>query len=167
MASESKARLIEAANRLRRDAERERHANLDRFRTMVLNLSADLTRAGLPLAEVKELLPDTLLDDLPACRLQPLADHVVIRPAAAKSETAGGIVIPENAKEVPMRGHVLATGPGAVLPGIGSVPMTVAVGQEVLFGRYAGVEVTLDGEDVRIMREEDILGVLAPEVNHG
>lgn len=97
------------------------------------------------------------------CRLQPLADHVVVRPAAAKTTTDGGLVIPDSAQEVPMRGTVLAVGPGAVLPGIGSVPVTVQVGQDVLFGRYAGVEVRLDDEDVRIMREEDILGILAPE----
>lgn len=159
----TKAVLIEQANTLRRHADRLRAENLDGFRARVVNLSADLAREGLSLAETRELLPDELLNDAPACRLQPLADHVVVLPDAAKATTEGGLVIPDSAQEVPMRGRVLATGPGAILPGIGSVPMTVAVGQAVLFGRYAGVEVLLDGEQVRIMREEDILGILAPE----
>lgn len=161
--AESKAALIERANVLRRNAVERRRQNLDGFRSLVTHVSGDLAREGMPMAEIKALLPDTLLDDAPGCRLQPLADHVVIRPAEAKATTEGGLHIPETAKEVPMRGAVLAVGPGRIEPGIGTVVPAVAVGQDVLFGRYAGVEVTLDGEELRIMREEDILGILAPE----
>lgn len=163
MAQMSKAQLIGTANGLRLNAERQRREDGAGFRRRVTDTRAALFAEGMAEDEIRDLLPDALLAPDPACRLQPLADHVVVLPDAAKATTEGGLVIPDSAQEVPMRGRVLATGPGAILPGIGSVPMTVAVGQAVLFGRYAGVEVLLDGEQVRIMREEDILGILAPE----
>lgn len=94
------------------------------------------------------------------CRLQPLADHVVVLPTPVADVTAGGIVKPDSAKEVPVEGTVLAVGPGAVIANVGTVPPAVAVGETVLFGRYAGCEVLLDGQRVLIMREQDILGVL-------
>lgn len=158
----SKAELIAEANGLRRNAKELRRLNPAEFQKAVLRCRRALSEAGLSPAEIDDLVTLTVVDT-PTCRLTPLADHVVVLPDAAKETTEGGLVIPDSAKEVPMRGRVLAIGPGAVLPGIGSVPMTVAVGQAVLFGRYAGVEVLLDGEQVRIMREEDILGILAPE----
>jgi chaperonin GroES len=121
----------------------------------VLALNQFLASKGAEIPEVS--LPGP-------CRLRPLADHVVIRPVAPKTTTEGGLLIPETAQEVPMRGEVLAVGPGAFEPNLGTRPIAVNVGDEVLFGRYAGLEVELDGEQVRIMREEDLLGTLAPEV---
>lgn len=158
----SKAQLIAQANTLRRHWKEEvRRSDYAHMQHVLQNLRFQLQDV-MTTAEVDELLPPGEFVAA-ACRLTPLADHVVVLPDAAKATTEGGLVIPDSAQEVPMRGRVLATGPGAVLPWIGSVPMTVAVGQAVLFGRYAGVEVLLDGEQVRIMREEDILGILAPE----
>ena len=98
----------------------------------------------------------------PPCRLQPLADHVVVLPQEAESLTEGGLVIPDTAKEKPMQGAVLAVGPGRVEPGIGTVLPAVAVGQTVLFGRYAGTEVVLDDVRILILREEDCLGIVTP-----
>lgn len=85
----------------------------------------------------------------------------MILPAVIPDVTEGGILKPESAKEVPMQGTVLAVGPGRVEPGIGTVLPSVAVGEQVLFGRYSGQEFRLDGERVLIMREQDVLGVLA------
>lgn len=159
----SKAELIEQANQLRRNFDQLFRANRKGFRQHVTDVAASLREAGLSSAEVTALLPPPMLAPDEPCRLRPLADHVVLRPAAPKAVSDGGIVIPDVAHEVPMRGEVLAVGPGRVEPQIGTVVPAVAVGDEVLFGRYAGVQVQLDGEDVRIMREEDILGVLTPE----
>lgn len=159
----SKAELIEKANWLRRDAERRLRTDRTQFQTDVAGCGMALANADLSEAEIEKLLPTALLAPVPPCRLRPLADHVVIRPADPKAVSEGGILIPDSAKEVPMRGEVLAVGPGRIEPGVGTVLPAVAVGDAVLFGRYAGVEVQLDGEDVRIMREEDILGVLIPE----
>jgi chaperonin GroES len=165
VASESKAYLIEAANRLRRSAQDKRRPEVFvAFRTGVENLRGKLFAHGMPEDEIRDLLPDSLLAPPSSCRLQPFADHVVVAPAKAKTMTEGGLVIPEVAHEVPMRGTVLAVGPGRIEPGIGTRPCAVQVGDEVLFGRYAGVEVTLDDESVRVMREDDIMGTLAPEV---
>lgn len=159
----SKAELIAEANGLRRHRDRLRREDPKAYANTVVACRLALGAHRMTDEEIDDLLPEGLEGFGSACRLTPLADHVVVLPDAAKETTEGGLVIPDSAKEVPMRGRVLAIGPGAVLPGIGSVPMTVAVGQTVLFGRYAGVQVQLDGEDVRIMREEDILGILAPE----
>lgn len=159
----TKAELIEKANTLRRNAVREcRKVGSVMFSAQITGLRCDLLSAGVPADDVAALLP-AIYDAGSPCRLKPLADHVVIRPADPKAMTEGGIVIPDSAKEVPMRGEVLAVGPGRIEPGVGTVLPSVKVGDEVLFGRYAGVEVTLDGEEVRIMREEDVLGILMPE----
>ncbi|MFN3596689.1 MAG: co-chaperone GroES [Rubricoccaceae bacterium] len=91
--------------------------------------------------------------------LQPLADRVVVRPCAAEEQTAGGLFIPDTAKEKPQRGTVIAVGPGKVENGT-KVDMTVKEGDTVLYGKYAGTEVTVGDEDVLIMRESDILGVV-------
>lgn len=95
----------------------------------------------------------------PACRLVPLADHVVVVPATAAEVTEGGIIVPDSAKEKPQQGEVWAVGPGKPTP-TGSMLPTVKTGDTVLFGRYAGIELELDGQKVLIMREEDILGIL-------
>ena len=118
-------------------------------------LVEELTRRG---ADVSGLSPLPLAPAL-GCRLRPLADHVVILPEVVADVTAGGIIKPDSAKEVPMQGTVLAVGPGEVLAGLGTRVPAVAVGDVVLFGRYSGLEVMLEGQRVLIMRETDILGV--------
>ncbi|MCK9203955.1 MAG: co-chaperone GroES [Bacteroidales bacterium] len=88
-------------------------------------------------------------------KIKPLADRVLIEPAAAEEKTAGGIIIPDTAKEKPQKGTVVAVGPGKK-----DEPMTVKVGEEVLYGKYAGTEITLDGKNYLIMRESDIVAVI-------
>jgi len=89
--------------------------------------------------------------------IRPLEDRVVIRQIEAEAKTAGGIVLPETAKEKPQRGEVLAVGPGKLLDSGERSPIGVAVGDEVLFGKYSGTEIKVDGEEVKILRESDIL----------
>ncbi len=101
----------------------------------------------------------------PSCRLQPLSDHVVVLPTEAETISDGGIVIPDTAKEKPRTGEVLAVGPGRIEPNIGTVVPNVSVGDQVLFGIYSGISFSLDGLDVLIMREEDVLGVLQPKAS--
>ena len=85
----------------------------------------------------------------------PLHDRVIIKPAAAEEKTAGGIIIPDTAKEKPQRGIVLAAGAGKK-----DEPVTVKVGDNVLYGKYAGTEITIEGTDYLIMRESDILAIV-------
>ncbi len=87
--------------------------------------------------------------------IKPLADRVIIQPAAAEEKTKGGIIIPDTAKEKPQKGKVVAAGPGKK-----DEPVTVSVGDTVLYGKYAGTEISYEGEDYLIMRESDILAVL-------
>ena len=87
--------------------------------------------------------------------IKPLADRVVVEPAAAEEKTASGIIIPDTAKEKPQRGTVVAVGAGKK-----DEPMTVSVGDTVLYGKYSGTELTLEDKDYMIMRESDILAVL-------
>ena len=87
--------------------------------------------------------------------ITPLHDRVIVKPAAAEEKTAGGIIIPDTAKEKPQRGTVIAAGPGKK-----DEPMTVKSGDTILYGKYAGTEVTFDNEDYLIMRESDILAVI-------
>ncbi len=88
----------------------------------------------------------------------PKADRVIIKAAAAETKTSGGIIIPDTAKEKPQKGTVVAVGPGKYAEHTGTlIPMTTKVGEEVYYGKYAGTEITLDGEDYLIMRESDIL----------
>ncbi len=91
--------------------------------------------------------------------ITPLGDRVVVKPEAAEEKTSSGLFIPDTAKEKPQRGEVIAVGPGKVENGT-KVDMTVKAGDKVLYGKYAGTEITLDGNDVMIMRESDILGVI-------
>ncbi|MEM8560266.1 MAG: co-chaperone GroES [Bacteroidota bacterium] len=93
-------------------------------------------------------------------QLKPLADRVVVKPQEAETQTAGGLYIPDTAKEKPQRGTVVAVGPGRVENG-NKIDMTVQEGDTVLYGKYAGTEIALDGDDVLIMRESDILGVVS------
>ena len=94
-----------------------------------------------------------------ASTIKPLGDRVVVKPQDAEETTAGGLFIPDTAKEKPMRGTVVAVGPGKTENGT-HVEMTVAEGDTVLYGKYAGTEIQLAGDDVLIMRESDILGVV-------
>ncbi len=91
--------------------------------------------------------------------IKPIGDRVVVKPEAAEEKTSSGLYIPDTAKEKPQRGKVLFVGPGNVENGKRVEP-TVKAGDAVLYGKYAGTEITLDGEEVLIMRESDILGVI-------
>ena len=88
--------------------------------------------------------------------IKPLADRVVVEPAPAEQKTASGIIIPDNAQEKPQRGTVVAIGTGKK-----DEPLTVEVGNTVLYGKYAGTEINVDGSDYLIMRESDIFAILA------
>lgn len=93
-------------------------------------------------------------------RLRPLGNRVVVKPNEREERTASGIVLPDTIKEKPQKGAVLAAGPGRRLDDGKLEPMDVAVGQTVLFARYAGSEFRLDGQDVLIIKAEDILAVI-------
>ncbi|MFY0673524.1 MAG: co-chaperone GroES [Bacteroidia bacterium] len=95
-----------------------------------------------------------------ASSIKPLADRVLVEPAAAETTTASGIIIPDTAKEKPQKGTVVSAGPGKVENGT-KVDMTVKEGDTVLYGKYAGTEVTIEGKELLIMRESDILGVIS------
>jgi chaperonin GroES len=90
-----------------------------------------------------------------AIKIKPLADRVVVQAAVAEEKTASGIYIPDTAKEKPQKGKVVAVGAGKK-----DEPMTVKVGDTVLYGKYAGTEITVDGTDVLIMRESDIFAIV-------
>ena len=90
-----------------------------------------------------------------ALNIKPLADRVLIEPVAAETTTASGIIIPDNAKEKPQKGYVVAIGNGTK-----DEPLTVKVGDTVLYGKYAGTELKLEGKDYLIMRESDILAIV-------
>jgi chaperonin GroES len=91
---------------------------------------------------------------------RPLHDRVLVRRIDADEKTAGGIIIPDTAKEKPQRGEVIAVGAGARTDKGELVPLDVKVGDEVLFGKWSGTEVKIDGEDLLILKESDILGVV-------
>ncbi|MGE0744206.1 MAG: co-chaperone GroES [Rhodospirillales bacterium] len=93
-------------------------------------------------------------------KFRPLHDRVVIRRVEEESRTTGGIIIPDTAKEKPMQGEVLAVGPGARNEKGEIVALDVKVGDRVLFGKWSGTEVRLDGEELMIMKESDIMAVL-------
>lgn len=88
-------------------------------------------------------------------QITPLHDRVIIKPAPAEEKTAGGIIIPDTAKEKPQRGTVVAAGPGKK-----DEPVTVKKGDTVLYGKYSGTEVRVDGQDLLILREGDILAIV-------
>lgn len=92
--------------------------------------------------------------------IRPLADRVVIKVLEAEEKTPSGIVLPEKAQEKPQEGEVVAVGPGRVLENGNRLEMEVKVGDRVLFSKYAGTEVKLDGKEYLIMRQDDILGIL-------
>lgn len=89
--------------------------------------------------------------------LSPLADRVVIKALEPETKTAGGIIIPDNAKEKPQRGEIVAVGPGKTDDKGNVIKMELKVGDKVLYGKYAGTEVSVDNQDLLIMRESDVL----------
>ena len=93
--------------------------------------------------------------------LRPLADHVLIRRHEMNDQHQGGIIIPDTAQEKPQEGEILAVGPGRMLDDGHRQPIAVAIGDTVMFGKYAGTEIQLDHEDLLIMRESDLLGMLS------
>ncbi len=95
-------------------------------------------------------------------KFRPLHDRVVVRRIDAEEKTAGGIIIPDTAKEKPQQGEVVAVGPGARDDAGKLVPLDVKAGDRVLFGKWSGTEVKIDGEELLIMKESDIMGVLDP-----
>jgi chaperonin GroES len=97
--------------------------------------------------------------NLPAVTIGPLADRVVVRSLEDTEQTRGGLFIPETAKEKPQQGEIVAVGPGRFDEGK-RVPMDLKVGDKVLYGKYSGTEVTIDGEQLLILRESDVLAVI-------
>jgi chaperonin GroES len=92
--------------------------------------------------------------------IRPLHDRVIVKRTEEERTTAGGIVIPDTAAEKPVRGEVVAAGKGKILENGEVRPLDVKVGDKVLFGKYSGTEVKVNGQDLLVMREEDIMGVL-------
>lgn len=93
-------------------------------------------------------------------KFRPLHDRVLVRRIEEDTKTAGGIIVPDTAKEKPMQGKVIAVGPGARDENGKLIPLEIRTGDRVLFGKWSGTEVKIDGEDLLIMKESDILGVL-------
>jgi chaperonin GroES len=92
--------------------------------------------------------------------LKPLSDRVIVKALEAEQKTAGGIIIPDNAKEKPQKGEVVAVGPGKISDSGSKIEMTLKKGDKVLYGKYSGTEVAVDGTDYLIMRESDVLAVI-------
>jgi chaperonin GroES len=90
-------------------------------------------------------------------KLRPLDDRVVVKPVEAEERTAGGIVLPDSAKEKPQRGKVVSIGPGKLLESGQRGTLSVAIGDEVIYGKYSGTDIDVDGDEVKILRETDIL----------
>jgi chaperonin GroES len=95
------------------------------------------------------------VENMANINIKPLADRVLVEPAAAEERTAGGIIIPDTAKEKPMKGTIVAVGDGKK-----DEPLTVKTGDKVLYGKYAGTEISVDGNEYLIMRESDIYAVI-------
>ena len=93
-------------------------------------------------------------------KFRPLHDRVVVRRVESEERTSGGIIIPDTAKEKPQEGEIVGVGPGARDEAGKLVPLDVKVGDRILFGKWSGTEVKIDGEDLLIMKESDIMGVL-------
>ncbi len=93
-------------------------------------------------------------------KIKPLGDRVLIKPSEEKEKTKGGIVLPDTAKEKPQEGKIVAVGEGRKTEDGKTIPLTLKVGDRVLYGKYSGTEITVDGEEYLIMREEDVLAVI-------
>jgi chaperonin GroES len=109
----------------------------------------------LPYAPIAERLP---------MKFRPLHDRVVIRRAEGDIKSKGGIIIPDNAKEKPQEGEVIAVGPGSRDESGKLIPLDVKAGDSVLFGKWSGAEVKIDGEDLLIMKETDVMGIVEKTV---
>lgn len=114
-----------------------------------LGCGTESDMGGLKLSNLKNHKP---MSDI---KIKPLADRVLVQPAEAETKTASGIIIPDTAKEKPQRGTVVAVGNGKK-----DEPMTVKVGDQVLYGKYSGTEVQIDGKEYLIMRESDIYAII-------
>ena len=97
-------------------------------------------------------------------KFRPLHDRVLVRPVEQEEKTAGGIIIPDTAKEKPMEGEVVAVGPGARSEEGMIHPLDVKVGDRVLFGKWSGTEIKLDGDEFMIMKESDLMGIIEGNV---
>ncbi len=95
-------------------------------------------------------------------KIRPLNDRILVKRLAEEEKTAGGIIIPDSAKEKPVEGEIVAVGPGKLNDNGERTAIDLKVGNKVLFSKYGGTDIKLDGEDYLIMREDDILGVLEP-----
>ena len=93
-------------------------------------------------------------------KLTPLHDRVIVKRIEEEEKTAGGIIIPDTAKEKPQQGKIIAVGQGSMLENGQIIPMTVKAGDRILFGKYAGTDIQIDGEEHLIMREDDILAIV-------
>jgi len=93
-------------------------------------------------------------------KIKPLSDRVVVRPKEAEEKTASGIILPDTAKEKPQMGEIMAIGPGKVSENGTLIDMSVKAGDNILYGKYSGTEITVESEDLLIMRESDILAVI-------
>ena len=97
--------------------------------------------------------------------IRPLQDRVILKRVKEEEKTKGGIIIPDTAKEKPMQGEILAVGPGARNEKGELIPLGVSVGDRVLFGKWSGTEVKIDGQELLIMKESDILGIIEGKVS--
>ncbi len=94
-------------------------------------------------------------------KFKPLGDRILLKQLEAKEQTKGGIVIPDSVKEKPQEGEIIAVGEGKKNSEGKTVPLSLKVGDKILYGKYSGTEVVIDGEDYLIVREEDVLGIIA------
>jgi len=94
--------------------------------------------------------------------LKPLSDRIIAKATGAEEVTKGGIVLPDTAKERPQEGEVIAVGPGRLLDSGKTIPMDVKVGDKIIYSKYGGTEVKIDGEEYIILRQDDVLAVLEP-----
>lgn len=92
--------------------------------------------------------------------LKPLSDRIIVQAVASEEKTAGGILLPDTAKEKPQQGEVIAVGPGRILDNGSTSPMDVKVGDRVYYGKYSGTEVKLNGQELVVLRQDDILGIV-------
>ncbi len=93
-------------------------------------------------------------------KIKPLEDRVIVKPSSVEQKTKGGIIVPDTAKEKPVEGIVVATGPGRIKDDGGIISMQVKIGDSVLYGKYSGTEVKVENEEYLIMRESDIFGII-------
>lgn len=92
--------------------------------------------------------------------VKPLADRILVKPLEAEEKTKGGIIIPDNAKEKPQKGEVIAVGPGKISDNGQKIAMELKKGDKVLYGKYSGTEVTVDGQEYLIVKESDVLAII-------